>query len=96
MQVRAWSNGGGTYGLRIGMRNRDDFFRPQWDEIHMEIEGEAHRVGITGGFWRQCPEVRDPVIREWLKRHRTLHWPKGHPPTAELVPVGGNRFRLLP
>ena len=96
MQVSAWSNGKGTYGLRVGEPNRERFFRDQWDEIYLEIEGEMHRVGLTGGFWEGCPEIRDPVLREWLRRHRSLQWPRGHPPRAELVPLGGNRFRLLP
>ena len=95
MEVRGWSSGGGTYGLRVGVPNRDEFFRPEWDEIEIEIDGRLHPVRVTGGFWHQCPEVRSPIIRDWLRRYRTLKWPKGEPPKAELVPLGGNRFRLI-
>jgi len=95
MQVRGWSNGGGTYGLRVGARNRREFFRPEWEEIQIEIGGASHAVRITGGFWNECPEVWSPAIRDWLRKHRTLEWPKGEPPTAELVPLGDNLFRLV-
>jgi hypothetical protein len=29
-----------------------------------------------------------------LRRHRMLEWPMGDPPRMELIPLGGNRFRL--
>ena len=95
MHVSAWRGGSGTYGLRVGVKNRGAFFNRAWNEIELEIDGEIHRVGITAGFWKDCPEVRDPVIRTWLREHRTLEWPKGHPPKMELVPRGKNRFELL-
>ncbi len=97
MRVTGWSNGGGTYGIRIGSRNRSKFFDVNWTEIEVEIDGEVHRLALTDGFRRKCPEFRDrggPVIREWLRRNRTLSWPKGPPPSMELTPLGGNQFRL--
>ena len=99
MRVTAWSNGGSTYGIRIGVPNRRAFFDEAWSTIDIEIEGRPHTFELTGGFKRGCPEVRDrksPVIREWLKRHHTLKWPKGRPPSFELVPLERNRFRLIP
>ena len=96
VQTRAWTNGSGTYGLRVGARNRDRFFKREWEEALLEIDGETHRVRITGGFWKDCPELRAPIIRDWLREHRTLKWPKGQPPTVELIPLGENRFRVDP
>jgi hypothetical protein len=97
MQASAWSNGGGTYGIRVGFANRDAFFDESWTEIEVEIDGHFCHFGLTDGFWNQCPEFRDsgdPVVREWLRRQRILDWPKGEPPRVELIPLGGNRFRL--
>ena len=94
MQVSAWSNGSGSYGFRIGVRNRDRYFSRDWDEIDLELGGEHYRVRITSGFWRACPEVRDSAIKDWLREHRTLEWPRGQPPKIEMVPMGGNRFRV--
>ena len=96
MRVKSWSDGRRTFGLRVGVPNSDCFFQPDWDEVEIEIEGAAHLIRITGGFWNQCPELRDPVLRDWLQRHRSLQWPNGAPHSAELVPLGGNRFRLVP
>lgn len=95
MQVSAWNDGGTTFGLRVGAPNRDRFFKREWDEIHLEIEGVTHRLPITESFWKKCPEIRSPVIRDWLKERRALEWPTRKPPRMEMVHLGGNRFRLL-
>ncbi|HZY90044.1 MAG TPA: hypothetical protein VFE78_34805 [Gemmataceae bacterium] len=98
MQASAWSNGGGTYGIRVGVTNRDEFFDKGWTEIEVEVEGRLYRFPLTDGFWNHCPEIRDsgaPVIREWLRHHQALNWPKGDPPQVELIPLGGHRFRLM-
>jgi hypothetical protein len=98
MEVSAWSSGGSTYGIRVGTANRDRYFDPNWTAIEVEIEGEVHRFAVTPAFWKQCPEFRDSggtVIRDWLQRHGTLDWPSGHPPQFQLLPLGGQRFRLV-
>jgi hypothetical protein len=97
MQASAWNDGGSTYGIRVGAPNRDSFFDETWTEIEVEIEGQVHRFALTSGFWNKCPEFRDSgasVIRDWLNRHHALDWPTGEPPQVELIPLGGNRFRL--
>lgn len=98
MKASAWSNGQGTYGIRVGTPNRDRFFDPSWEEIEVEIDGRFHTFGLTSAFWRKCPEFRDrgePVIREWLRRNRSLSWLSGDPPKVELESLGHGRFRLL-
>lgn len=94
MNVSAWSNGGGSYGLRIGKLNRDRYFDPSWRSVLVLIDGQEHEIGITSGFWRNCPEIRSPVIRDWLDRRRLLPWPPGAPPRFHLRPLGGRRFEL--
>lgn len=98
MEVSAWSNGGGTYGIRVGVPNRDRCFSKGWSSIEVEVDGEPRRFQLTEGFWRHCPEFRDSggrVIRGWLERHHTLNWPSGQPPRFQLLPLGGDRFRLV-
>lgn len=98
MQASAWNNGGNTYGIRVGAANRDAHFERAWTEIEVEIDGQFHRFDLTPNFWTTCPEFRDSggtVIRDWLRRHHTTDWPSGDPPRFELLPLGGNRFRLV-
>ena len=96
MRVSAWNDRKKTYGLRIGTHNQKEFFCPGWDKIVVEIVGQPHCIKLTNAFWKGCPEIQDPVLRKWLARHCSLAWPKGIPPHAELLPLGGNQFRLLP
>jgi hypothetical protein len=94
MQVSAWHNGKGTYGIDIGEVNRDRYFDRAWKAIQVEIDGEVHDLPLTPGFWVDCPEVRSSIIKDWLGRNGRLPWPKYQPPHFELTPLGGNRFRL--
>jgi hypothetical protein len=97
MEVSTWF-GSKTYGVRIGAANRDRYFVRTWSEIEVELDGQVHTFSLTNGFWHKCPEFRDrgePVIKKWLQRNRSLEWPRGHPPRMSLIPLGGNRFRLL-
>ena len=98
MRASAWNDGKSTYGIRVGKPNRDKYFNSDWETIEVELDGRFHTFNLTPSFWRDCPEFRDrgrPIIREWLRRHHSLRWPRGQPPRFELVPLGGGRFRLL-
>lgn len=98
MQASAWNDGGNTYGIRVGIPNRNTHFDPKWSEIEVEIDGDTYLFALTAGFWNKCPEFRDrggSVIREWLRRNYTLDWSRGNPPRFELVPLGENCFRLM-
>jgi hypothetical protein len=59
MQVSAWNDGANTYGIRVGIPNRDEYFDPSWTEIEVEMEGHFQRFVLTPGFWSHCPEFRD-------------------------------------
>jgi hypothetical protein len=98
MQASAWNDGGSTYGIRVGIANRDAHFDRTWTEIEVEVDGQFRRFALTPGFWNKCPEFRDSggtVIRDWLRQHHTLDWPAREPPRFQLLPLGGNRFRLV-
>jgi hypothetical protein len=98
MEVSAWSSGSSTFGIRVGIPNRNLHFDRAWKEIEVEIDGRPHRFALTAGFWNRCPEFRDSggtVIRDWLLLHHTLDWPAGEPPRFQLLPLGGCRFRVV-
>lgn len=97
MEASAWRGGSGTYGIRVGVANRDEHFDRAWTRIEVEIDGHFHEFTLTPGFWHKCPEFRDSggtIIREWLRRHHTLDWPAGHPPRFQLLALGAARFKL--
>ena len=92
MDATAWK--GETYGVRVGDRNRDQFFDPSWKQVEIEIDGQSHVLKLSKGFWHKCPEIRGKVIKEWLFRQGLAPWPEGRPPRLLLTPLGDNRFRL--
>jgi hypothetical protein len=94
MQVKAWNNGGNTYGISVGKPNRDEFFKSHWKEIKVEIDSQFYSFVLTDGFWNNCPEFRSPIIRDWLDRHHVLSWKRGKRPEFRLIALGDNRFRL--
>jgi hypothetical protein len=97
MDVTAWSNGKGTFGIRVGAANRDNYFSRHVACIEVDIEGYFHTFKLTPGFWNKCPEFRDSgssVIQDWLRRHYTTDWPSGRPPRFHLHPLSATRFRL--
>ena len=93
--AKTWNNGTTTYGLRVGKRNRDDFFQTQWLQVVLELEGEIHplTIFIESAFWRKCPELRHNDIRQWLRKHHLDQWPKGKPHPISMEALGNNHFR---
>ena len=99
MEVRAWFNGQSTYGIRVGIPNRDRYFDCKWTLIEVEIDGHFHEFALTPGFWKKCPEFRDSggtVLRDWLQKLDKYCWTACHPPRFQLQPLDGTRFRLSP
>ena len=103
MIVTAWNNGdhhrsGAGYGLKIKAGDRDQYFKPEWKSIFLEIEGEPQPVEINiqkASFWNKtCRELINSAIGKWLLAQGLAPWPKGHPPTLLLEPVAGNRFKV--
>ena len=92
MEAKAWR--GGTYGIRVGRRNAEGYFSKRWANIEVDINGQLHSFALSATFWKDCPEFRGAVIKDWLSEQGLSPWPKGHPPKVELTPLGGNRFRL--
>jgi hypothetical protein len=75
MEASAWSSGSGTFGIRIGIANRNRYFDRTWTQIEVENDDQLQTFSITPGFWNKCPEFRDSggtMIRDWLKQHHTL------------------------
>ncbi len=104
MIVVAWNNGdhhpsGAGYGLKISIQDRDTYFKPEWNSIFLEIEGETNLIEINinkASFWNKiCRELINSSIGKWLIKQGLAPWPKGNPPTFILEPIAGNRFKVM-
>ena len=96
MIVSAWSDGHGTYGVRLLGREVSLWFRPEWERVLLELPDRSTpvEVELTASFWSGSPELRSPHIRELFRRHGLLEWPRHQPPHFELEALGGGSFRL--
>jgi hypothetical protein len=103
MHVTAWNNGGHFrsgrgYGLRLRAADRDTYFRREWSSAFLHLPGVAQEIEANlakRSFWSgRCTELLHAEIGRWLYRHGLAPWPKGKPPRFELLPTGGNRFRV--
>lgn len=103
MIVTAYNNGahsrnGAGYGFRVTIEDRDEHFKPEWEKILLEIEGEeeVHEVEINKeGFWSEdCREIRSDAIGKWLRQRGLAPWPKGNPIRFILDPIEDNRFSV--
>ena len=100
IEVSAWSNGDGTeggYGLRLRPADRDALVNRRLPHVVLDLPGvePGIRVGLSASFWGTCPELRSKSIGQWLMATNQAPWPARRPPRFRLVPVGGNRFRVL-
>jgi hypothetical protein len=68
----AWNDGGNTYGIRIVRKKRQQFVNQTWNHAELEIDDTVHQIPVTAGPWKHCPEIRRPIIRDWLCRHKSL------------------------
>jgi hypothetical protein len=102
--VAAWNNGdyhssGAGYGLRIAKEDRDEAFLKSWSHVLVQLpNGDGTKtvtVPLSDSFWGNCSELRSAAIGGWLLAHGHATWCKGQPPTFQLQPLGGNRFKLL-
>jgi hypothetical protein len=91
MKVTIWK--GGTYGIRISSSDMHHFAK-DWNDVEIEIQGQITVYPLRHTFWSTCPEFRGGVIAEWVRTQGLTSWASGSPPTVQLTPLGGKRFRL--
>jgi|AutmiccommuBRH23_1029490.scaffolds.fasta_scaffold00223_52 hypothetical protein len=103
MIVTAYNNGahsrnGSGYGFRVSVTDRDLHFKPEWDAILLELEGEEQPFEVVinkDSFWGDdCRELMSKAIGMWLRQRGLAPWPKGNPPRFVLDPVEENRFSV--
>ena len=95
MEVKTWQ--GGTYGIRVGKKNANDYFDKSWNSIEVKIRGKFYPFHLSKTFWTTCPEFRGVPLPQWLREKKLDDWKeKKRPPySLELLPIGHNRFELV-
>lgn len=75
MHVIAWNNGkhhttGAGYGLKISIRDRDRYFRREWQSVFVMLEGQAEPIEVNvakSSFWSPvCRELIHAEIGGWM------------------------------
>ena len=98
MRATGWHNGvepdlADGYGLRLTKDDRDRHFKPEWDDVVLELEGaEPATVTLMPSFWRTCTELRSAAIGQWFLDAGVAPWAKGNPPGVIVTPLEDNRF----
>lgn len=103
MIVTAWNNGkhhhsGAGYGFKINVKDRDKYFRKDWENIFLKLEGEVEEVVVNtdkASFWNStCRELICKGIVIWLIKKKKAPWTKGHPPKMRIQHIDSNRFKV--
>lgn len=103
MQVTLWNNGshhksGAGYGIKLDAKDRDFYFRREWETIDLELEGNQEVIQVNvakQSFWNStCKELIHAKIGLWAIALHLAPWQKGLPPKLHLFHIGGNHFRL--
>lgn len=104
MDVTLWCNGkknditGRGYGIRVGKKDRGEYFDKSWKTVLVDIGGKENWVEfrLRDTFWGKCSELRGKAIGKYLIDIEMSDWTWGKPPALCLFPQEGNRFILIP
>ncbi|MCF7784814.1 MAG: hypothetical protein K9N47_01760 [Prosthecobacter sp.] len=104
MVVTAWNRGqhlktGGGYGFRFSSRDRDQYLNRAWRTVRFLVEEPdtwAEANIDKDCFWDDKTTLVNRSIGSWLLRKGYARWAKNEPPTFRLLPLGENRFRVVP
>lgn len=94
IKVTAWSNGGGTYGIRLAKTSVKKHFSPELQTVEVEVDGQRQVYRLRKTFWTTCPELRGGVIGQWLQQTGLAPWPKGEAPVLALEVGKGTQLHL--
>ena len=103
MVITAWNNGehnptGAGYGFKIGIEDRNKYFRKEWKNVFLGLKGEKEMAVANvdkSSFWNDaCRELISKDIGIWLIKNRKALWPKGYPPKMRMENIGNKRFKV--
>lgn len=98
MIVTAWTNGSGSYGLRIDASDRDKFFKRDWKTVMLKLDDEPTEIEVNldkSSFWSPaCRELIHLKIGKFLEAKGLAPWTCHNPPELWLEPISRIHFQL--
>jgi hypothetical protein len=96
MDAATWKGGDDGYGIRVGHENAEKYFRKEWTDVNLLIDGKNYNFKLSETFWTTCPEIRGGPIKKWFMARGIHRWDDGKGTyKLELIPVGYKKFKLL-
>ena len=96
-----YSTGAG-YGLRVDLKDRDRYFKKEWEKVILELDGEGKPILVNvnkPSFWGAawglaCRELISKDIGIRLIKNKKAPWLKGCPPKMKMNQINNNRFKI--
>jgi len=99
MRVTGWRNGtpkatGSGYGIRITRKDRDRYFKPEWDSVYIQTDKDTIEIKLSSSFWKNCKELRSSELGKWMIEKGIAPWAPRKTPSMILESLGNRKFRL--
>ena len=102
-----WKSGrhsrtGVSYGLKISVEDRDEFFDRNWKTVTLYlVNGKKRRTAIANvdkaSFWEGvCQELINTEIRSWFFEFDFAPWADGDPTRFRMFSKGDGEFEVRP
>jgi len=96
MVVKSQSSGNRITGIYVGASNVRRYFPRGVAAVDLQLDHLRIRCGLTPGFWRGDPEIRDPRLSLWLELKQAQGAGRRSPLELAMTPMGENSFILGP
>lgn len=96
MVVKSQCSGNRITGIYVGATNVRRYFPRGVAAVDLQLDHLQIQCGLTPGFWRGDPEIRDPRLSLWLELKQTQGSHQRNPFELAMTPIGENRFSLGP
>ncbi len=97
MIVSAWTNGKGSYGIRVAVSDRRTYFDPAWETVILEFHKSVfeHEVNINTTTFRKHGIIVSVEVKLWMEENKVIPWIIGFPTKLTLEPRSNRRFLLM-
>jgi hypothetical protein len=95
MVVKSQCSGNRITGIYVGASNVRRYFPRGVAAVDLQLDHLRIQCGLTPGFWRGDPEIRDPRLSLWLEL-KQAGTGRRSPIELAMTPMGENSFILGP